>query len=164
MKKHTSPFQYPIVTEMLFVAVILAGIIGTVLVVLNPFELSKKRRDTIRQTDMENIVAAIDRAAVDSFTGTASALFVADLGSSVDKDASRGDGYGWVKVNLHSYLPHLPVDPVNDAAYHYEFGHRAGRFEIRGKLESDERQFTLSKNDGGDDADWYEFGTDLTIL
>ncbi|MDP3724290.1 MAG: hypothetical protein Q8R11_01500 [bacterium] len=162
--KTRSPFQYPIVTEAIIVVVIIAVLAATVLIVLNPFELSKKRRDTIRQSDLENIIAAIDRAVVDSFTGTASALFVGDVGSSLDKDASRGDGYGWVKVNLQAYLPQLPVDPINDATFHYEFGYRAGRFEIRGRLESDERQFALYKNDGGDDLDWMEFGTDLTIL
>lgn len=164
MKKNKSPFQYPIVTEVTFVVVILAVLAGTVLVVLNPFELSKKRRDTIRQSDLENIVAAIDRAVVDSFTGSVSALFIGDAGSSLDKDASRGDGYGWVKVHLQDYLPQLPADPINDETYHYEFGYRAGRFEIRARLESDERRFTLYKNDGGDDLDWVEFGTDLTIL
>jgi len=91
------------------------------------------------------------------------------------------DGSGWLPVNLSSLtggspISNLPIDPVNtmtiggvvntDLVYRYACMQSTGKYEIAARLES--TAYTSDDNkmakDGGNNANYYEVGTDLSIL
>jgi prepilin-type N-terminal cleavage/methylation domain-containing protein len=91
------------------------------------------------------------------------------------------DGNGWLPVNLSglpggSPISNLPIDPVNtmtvgavastDLVYRYACLQTTGKYEIDARLESN--AYTADDNkmakDGGNNANYYEVGTDLSIL
>jgi hypothetical protein len=91
------------------------------------------------------------------------------------------NGTGWLPVNLTtlpggSPISNLPIDPVNtmtvagvtstDLVYRYACMESTKKYEIAARLES--TAYTSDDNkmtkDGGNNANYYEVGTDLTIL
>jgi prepilin-type N-terminal cleavage/methylation domain-containing protein len=92
------------------------------------------------------------------------------------------NGNGWLPVNLSSLpsgspVSNLPIDPVNtvtsvsavastDLVYRYSCSEKTLKYEIDARLES--TAFTSDDNkmakDGGNNANYYEVGTDLTLL
>jgi prepilin-type N-terminal cleavage/methylation domain-containing protein len=92
------------------------------------------------------------------------------------------DGNGWIPVNLSamtsgSPISNFPVDPVNtratgnditsaDLMYRYACNQKKIRFEIDAQLESTAYTVDDDKRakDGGNNASYYEVGTDLGIL
>lgn len=102
--------------------------------------------------------------------------------------ASDVDGTGWIPVNLSaitggSPISNMPLDPVNtvavatapvstDLVYRYacqslaETGKPSNVFEINAQLESDAYTVTDNKRirDGGDNANYYEVGTNLKLI
>ncbi len=108
---------------------------------------------------------------------------------SVTSGGANVDGTGWLPVNLTaltggSPISNLPIDPINtvtnapstpasgDFVYRYVCQNKAGSgkpsyvFEIDAQLESD--AFTSEDDkrakDGGDNANYYEVGTNLRLL
>lgn len=87
-----------------------------------------------------------------------------------NSSAQTVDGSGWLPVNFSSVaslnLANLPVDPQNgnnnDAnGKYYSYGCRSNTsYELNARLET----LTDGGNDGGNNADIYEVGTDKTIL
>lgn len=167
--------------ELLIVIGILAVLAAAVVVVLNPAELLAQARDSQRMQDLASVHSALSLYSV----STTSPTFGADLiitndagtcGVEIAADSDRTtDGNGWVRVNLDSLtggspLAVLPIDPVNsgDYAYCYDGDNTNKKWEVATTLESakfvngggDDREST----DGGDNADGYEIGTDLTII
>lgn len=92
------------------------------------------------------------------------------------------DGTGWLPVNLSalpsgSPISNLPIDPSNtvttlsgvintDLVYRYVCSEKTLKYEIDAKLES--VAYTVDDNkmakDGGNNANYYEVGTDLKLL
>lgn len=92
------------------------------------------------------------------------------------------NGNGWLPVNLSalpsgSPISNLPIDPVNtvatlsavastDLVYRYVCSEETLKYEINARLESNaftEEDDKMAK-DGGNNAEYYEVGTDLTLL
>ncbi len=89
---------------------------------------------------------------------------------------------GWLPVNLSglpggSPISNLPIDPVNtiatvsavastDLVYRYVCSEKTLKYEIAARLES--AAYTVDDNkmakDGGNNSEYYEVGTDLTLL
>ena len=96
--------------------------------------------------------------------------------------ASAVDGTGWIPVNFSaiaggSPISNIPLDPVNtiaapatvastDLTYRYACSITPLSFEIDAQLESDAYTITDNKraSDGGNNANFYETGTNLGIL
>ena len=92
------------------------------------------------------------------------------------------NGNGWLPINFSSLIggspiSNLPIDPINkiidpanpintDLVYRYACNEKTLKFELNARLESS--AYTISTNkmaqDGGNDADYYEMGTDLSIF
>jgi prepilin-type N-terminal cleavage/methylation domain-containing protein len=91
------------------------------------------------------------------------------------------DGTGWLPVNLTtlpggSPISNLPIDPVNtvtvgnvtnnDLVYRYACSEKTLKYELDARLESN--AYTVDDNkmnkDGGNNVNYYEVGTDLSIL
>lgn len=92
-------------------------------------------------------------------------------GSSI-KDGRSLDGKGWIKADLQ-LVPdsvqsgllalRLAVDPLNDKAHHYTYCATRTEWEMDTVLESQQQKDRM-KNDGGDDDNKYEVGTNLKLI
>lgn len=152
------------------------GIIGILAAMsvsfLNPMEMQKKARDSVRVRDVNtlksSLVAALQNGAV--FLGRCTPPNPCTSQTS----SLKSDGTGYVDIALSDYLTQLPADPLKNnnifidakgasVSAAYEFAEQNGDFEIRIHLESKDN---LSKyaDDGGDDLGYYEAGTKLNIL
>lgn len=103
-------------------------------------------------------------------------------GQVVAANTGKVDGTGWLPVNIASLMggspiSNLPVDPTNtvatgaapkstDLVYRYVCSEKTLKYEIAAVLESN--AFTVADNrmakDGGNNAVYYEVGTDLTLI
>lgn len=172
----------------LLVVIAIIGILAIVtFLVIDPIELSRKSRDTVRISDLQTlnnvITVAVQSASDSAATVLCYNTTAACSGSSnntSDPNNRKIDGTGWVKVNLTGQaanLPVLPVDPINKAGkdasgnnadYWYNYGTNAAgdAWEIDGALESKQYTVTQTKmtQDGGNNNNRYEIGSDMTIL
>lgn len=162
-KKIAGSFGFTLI-ELLIVVTIIGVLAVLIIFAFNPNEIVKKTRDTNRISELNSVRKAIDikissdRSSPTVFTGTS--------GSSTDAGAQKVDGTGWVKAHLSQHLSALPIDPIqgSDASYRYEFAQANDTYEIRVKLESQEKRDSVGKPDGGDDPDYFELGTNLGLL
>ena len=174
--------------ELLIVIAILAVLSTATVVVLNPAELLKQARDSQRVTDMDTLKTALgmyvasvtpidlDAAvALCGVAGTKGATTVVPTVASFTVAANLVDatreitGVGWLPVNFSaipggSPIPVLPVDPTNSVGwvYRYACDNVNSTFELNCSLESVKFATTLDLDnlDGGNNAAFYEIGTD----
>ena len=180
--------------ELLIVISILAVLATVVVVALNPAETLRKARDTQRMADITNLKSAIvlyqeevSGADIGGGTCTASSpcsslnCTCTDGGSEAYQACSNcssgntdpsnyASKDGWIPMDFSGMSPapiaKLPVDPTNNATYHYSYAVSGTNFEIDATLESTYYTATVDADgkDGGNNAGVYEVGTDLTIL
>jgi prepilin-type N-terminal cleavage/methylation domain len=120
---------------------------------------------------------AISDATLDGGAGSAPAA-----AQSASTTLALTNGTGWLPVNLSalpsgSPISNLPIDPVNtvtdranvantDLVYRYVCSEKTLRYEIDATLES--KAYTVDDNkmakDGGNNANYFEVGTDLQLL
>lgn len=161
--------------ELLVVIAIIAILAAIVVLIINPLELTRRSRDAARLTDLTSLQNAIN-VAVQEATNSGAQILCVNTTAPCNGDSNPGsaanrnsDGSGWVKVNLGAQqsvsVPTLPTDPTNNATYHYTYGtNNAGdKWEINAVLESAQYVGKMSQ-DGGNNDNSYEVGSDLTIL
>lgn len=156
--------------ELLVVITIIGILAAVVVLIINPLELTKRSRDAARLTDLANLQQAINVAAqetVQSGTEILCAGTTAPCTATSDTGGRASDGTGWVKVNLSAQksvsVPTLPVDPTNTGSSVYTYYSDGNAWEINAVLESDQ-QINKMKNDGGNDDNRYEVGSNLTLI
>ena len=167
--------------ELLIVIAILAILTTIVVIVLNPAELLAQGRDSQRFSDMASLRTATSFWLKDRGCTTIPwAVGTAYSSNPTNRDV---DGTGWFPVNFTqitggSPLSVLPEDPRNgevvrneadtaDIILQYQFGgdsvaNTCGYEFHATSLESAQFRTEEDKNgqDGGDDVDAYEVGTD----
>ena len=156
--------------ELLVVIAIIAILAAVVVLIINPLELTKRGRDAARLTDLSNLQQAINVAVQEA---TASSAAILCEGTTVPCDGSSNtgtrtaDGTGWVKVNMSAQksvsVPTLPVDPTNSTSLHYTYCSDGDAWEINTTLES-QQQSGKAGNDGGDEGQFYEVGSNLKLI
>ena len=157
--------------ELLVVITIIAIMAALVLLVINPAEMARKARDSTRFRDLENARKAIDLQVAQGEVVPTGGPY-----NSRDHGRACGSTSGWVRgIDLCEYLPVLPIDPVNDSTFQYQFQGDGSDYEIRVKVES-EGNFASAENDGGSDNTctegvagggsncWLETGTNMSII
>lgn len=163
--------------ELLVVIAIVAILAAVVVLIINPLELTRRGRDAARLTDLANLQNAINVAVQEATGSGAVAVLCKSSGSYPCEGASHtgtraSDGSGWAKTDLSSQksvsVPTLPIDPVNDATYHYKYCASGDAWEIDTVLESDQQKNKM-KDDGGnenatDTTGRYEVGSKLTLI
>lgn len=162
--------------ELVIVIGILAILATVVVLVLNPAQLLAQARDSQRVSDLGSV-----KSAIALYLATASSPAVgAGPKSTFTATCAFGtctvpasssiplvDGNGWVVINLTgtsggSALSALPIDPLNNSTssqYAYAGDATNLTFELDARLESAKYQ-PLMATDGGNDASYYEIGTD----
>jgi prepilin-type N-terminal cleavage/methylation domain-containing protein len=162
--------------ELLVVIAIIAILAAVVVLIINPIELTKRGRDATRLSDLANLQSAINVAVQEGKDFTALKTELCNgaaagcSGNSNDAgDTRKVDGTGWVKVNLAAQktvtVPTLPADPLNTADNHYSYKVSADGtgYEIDAVLESAQQSDKMT-TDGGNDDNFYEVGSDLTVF
>lgn len=169
MKKTAPGFT---LVELLVVIAIIAILAAVVVLIINPLELTRRGRDATRLTELVNLQSAISIAVQESTNSGVMAVLCKDSGGSSCNGSSHigtraSSGGGWVKVDLSSSksvsLATLPVDPINSSTYHYTYCADTDAFEINTVLESEQYKDKMT-GDGGNEADKYEVGSNLTLI
>jgi prepilin-type N-terminal cleavage/methylation domain-containing protein len=166
--------------ELLVVIAIIGVLAAVVLLAINPAELLRRSRDSSRLSDMSTLRKGIDATVVEQ--NGAVALPCTAVCASNDARGRSAAGTGWLGVaagtfDMTKYISTLPVDPVNGSCTAttgvatglgvatasqtciYQFmSETGGTYEIRTRLESTQNG-VKAFNDGGDDADYFEIGT-----
>jgi prepilin-type N-terminal cleavage/methylation domain-containing protein len=169
--------------ELLIVIGILAILATTVVLVLNPAQLTAQARDVQRISDLSTLKSAIAiylSTASSPTLGTtayATAHATCGLGAGCTVNATTTvDGNGWVGIDFSgtsggSPLAALPLDPTNSETYQYAYDgdNTAKTFELNARLESEKYRVNMTTDGGnkntctGDYTDatcYYEIGTD----
>ncbi len=169
--------------ELLIVIAILAILAAAVVIVINPAEMLAQARDSQRINDLNTLKSALTvyltqtNSAIDLGACTAGGRctratagagpFGALVACATVSTTNTVAGSGWIDVNFSgipggSPIPYLPIDPSNGDTYFYAYACTEGTanvFELDSKLESSKFTSKLTA-DGGNQAAWYEQGTD----
>lgn len=157
--------------ELLVVIAIIAILAAVVVLIINPLELTRRSRDATRLADLSGLEQAIN-VAVQEATNSGAAILCTSTGAYPCNGSSHTgtripNGTGWVAVDLSANqsvsVGTLPIDPVNNATYHYTYCADNDTFEIDTVMESVQYQSKMS-TDGGDESDKYERGSTLTLI
>ena len=179
--------------ELLIVIGILAVLVASVVVVLNPTQLLAQARDAKRLADAAALTKAMGvMQAIQPpvSLGTASTVYVSIPDTSAtctnlglpalpsgwvyscvsSTNLQKSDGTGWIPVNFNitggALLPILPTDPVNATTnnnFYVYTPQTNGIWEISAPLEST-KYLSQGSTDGGTNSVRYESGTNLTLL
>lgn len=159
--------------ELLVVIAIIAILATVVFLIINPMELTRRARDAERFTSLSNLSQAINVGVQEATNSgvailcSGSSAYPCNGSSNTGIGTRNSNGTGWVKVNLSSQksvsVPTLPADPVNDATLHFTYCANDDAWEINTVLESDQQKDKM-KNDGGNEDDKYEVGSNLSLI
>ncbi|KKQ47721.1 MAG: hypothetical protein US95_C0019G0013 [Candidatus Woesebacteria bacterium GW2011_GWB1_38_5] len=160
--------------ELLVVVAIIAILALIVLLALNPVEMARRSRDSRRLSDIGTIRRAIDLALADKqiLTDTGGGSIVINTNTPV----ANIDGNN---LDISKYLSVIPQDPVNDGTGDvvqvvmpdctpgtttkggmiYEYISDGDTYVLRARLESTDNCIAITQ-DGNNDSDYYELGTD----
>ncbi len=168
MKKHSKGFT---LIELLIVIAIIVILAVIILLAINPAQILAKSRDSQRFSDLTTAATAINLYLADNhdFTGLVGPYSSFPIIGS-ENAMKINDGTGWIPldftvVSSGAPLASLPLDPTNDATNFYRFGVSVANktYEIDAVFEQTDNVAKHS-SDGGNNANRYEVGTDLTIL
>jgi len=170
----------------LLVVIAIVTILSVVLIVtLNPAQLLRQSRDSVRISDLAALKSSISLYIVEvasSSIATNSSTCYAHASSSVAASSGCGGRYttattvstsssrvvtgsGWIPVNFAAInagppLSVLPVDPINNASYFYSYAADTTNvtFELDAKMES-----TRYSSGGSGDVESTDGGTSSTL-
>ena len=157
--------------ELLIVIAIIAILAVIIVIAINPARILAKSRDSQRFSDLTTLATATNLYLADNhdFAGMAGPYASFPI-VGTENAMKKNDGTGWIPVNFTlvssgAPLAALPLDPTNDATYNYRFGVNVASktYELDAVFESTDNTPKHS-SDGGNNANRYEVGTDLTIL
>jgi prepilin-type N-terminal cleavage/methylation domain-containing protein len=149
--------------ELLTVILIIAILSVASLIIYT--NVTKRTHDSVRVGDLTNINVVITTLLQESSPINASLMCV---GSGTFPCRGSIDGTGWIKMNfvgqnnISFSQNSLPVDPTNDATYHYTYCANNGQWEVNATLEVNDQN--KMQNDGGDDNNKYEIGTNMNLI
>ncbi|HUX35443.1 MAG TPA: type II secretion system protein [Candidatus Paceibacterota bacterium] len=179
--------------ELLVVVSIIAILAVFVILTLNPAQMLAQARDSQRISDLSTLKSAIALYLADQISpvmGTAGKCYGSSVSTPVASGcggrmtaatvstttavaAGGVTGSGWIPINFSaisagSPLGTEPVDPVNNATYFYSYATNASlQFEIDAVMESTKYAASgtsdVESTDGGNNANAYEVGTNLTL-
>jgi type II secretory pathway pseudopilin PulG len=138
---------------------------GGIVLLVDPPEIEGRLKDGRRMADMGILSQAITAYKIDNKTlpdvGAVSPAFRQSHVLPSGQTNLNNAVSGWIVTDLSKYIQKLPVDPTNDSVYFYRYTHNANSFEIDCVLQVETAKM---QNDGGNNVNRYEVGTDLSLL
>lgn len=163
---HKQEVAYSIV-NILMILVLILIIVLLAVKFIHPQKYLDQTRDAQRLSDVTSLATALDLYIADG--QSLSQLKLNQTYSSLMGSSNLG-GTGWLPLNfslVSSGVPikSVPLDPLNNQGFYYRVGINSQNqtYEIDCRFEN-AKNIVKAKNDGGNNSDWYEVGTDLTIL
>lgn len=173
--------------ELLVVIAILAVLATVVVLVINPAELLRQGRDSVRLNDLNNINKVLGLLQVDCIScslGNPNTVYVSIPDTSpicgnlglpslpsgwsyacvTENNLTKVDGTGWIPVDFTQFsagspLSRLPIDPVNTTSSGQYYTYVTGQsWELTASFESSKYAKTAA-DDGGVYPPLYEVGT-----
>ena len=161
--------------ELLIVIAIIAILAAVVVLIINPVEITKRTRDATRLSDLTTLQNAINVSVQEATGASGYALYCNDPNATTDCTGTSNpagaasqaiNGTGWVKINLSNQnsvqVPTLPVDPLNNSAFHYRYCGTTTGWKMLTRLESIKESGRMLTDGGSSNAD-YETGSVLSI-
>lgn len=155
--------------ELLIVIVIIGVLAAIIVLILDPLEIIRSSRDSIRLQDLATLRDALNANLTQNPRGLCNGSPPPCFDESDDPSpyVRRNDGTGWIKYDFNILVPPivavLPVDPTNNHAYHYSFYSDGEDFELNAVLESAKNKNKMFL-DGGDNINIYEVGSNTTLM
>jgi len=128
--------------ELIIVMAVIGIMSGAIISVLDPALFRGKARDSRRRTDLTEMQGALEMYYSDNYHYPVYAVTPVRLESITE---------------LEAYTTSIPQDPVS-GSYYYISNEDGSDYELNAEFESQDMT-----SDGGDDANRYEVGTDLTL-
>ena len=149
--------------ELVLVLAVSAILLVSTIVVYNPVEARAKARDNRRINDLFVLERIVTEFHLDTGTypDVPSALRTSNVAPSPSTISLDNPQAGWIDHDLRNYTTVLPLDPLNDVTNHYAYIHDGETYEINVRME---RAVSEMANDGGDDENAYEIGTNLNLI
>lgn len=153
---------YSLISVLVAFAIFLF-LIGAVSLVVSPSEIRQRARDEKRLSDMATLENIINEYKIDNgrYPDDANMLRESTALPSGNIGPLFSVTDGWIDENFSAYVNRLPIDPDNNASYHYYYQHNGYTYELNARLEY---YADYAENDGGNNPLLYELGDDLTIL
>lgn len=162
-----------VIISYITMGVIVIGAIILLVFLIQPEKMVAKNRDSNRLTDLTKLETSINLYLADkkNFDHLQTGLPYESRQKNLNAESPVAiSGEGWLPLNLQlvsSGVPllKLPLDPKNTLDLYYRVGVDVAHqtYEINCRFE-DPQSAQRYKTDHGNSDDWYEIGTDLTIL
>lgn len=157
----------------LVVAIGLIAVLASISIsFIDPLEIQRKARDTVRLRDLNTLKSSIVLALQGGGVFLNRCTPASPCGSLTISNQSDGSGY--VDIDLSKYVTSLPRDPQHNKGTfqdsagatvnaEYQIAQENGDFEIRSRLEA-KNNLPNYTSDGGNNSGYLEVGTKLDIL
>ena len=148
----------------LAIVISISAILLITFLITNSVENVSKARDNKRLGDIALMDQAINSYLVDknSYPDDINVLRTSTSLPQGQTGPLENISGGWIKAaGLESYMPRLPIDPINNSTYYYSYKHTVNAYELNVRLEF---YIDKSQGDSGNDDTLYETGNDLTII
>jgi prepilin-type N-terminal cleavage/methylation domain-containing protein len=148
--------------EILITITILAVLATLSFVALNPIQQIAKARDTKRILNITTLSKAIQiyHLETSTYPGTNDVIRASNL--PINGQPVNQITFGWLGVNMSSYINSMPLDPINSYPFVYRYTNSGSDFEIDTQLEITTNQKLVE--DGGNNSLKFELGTNLNLL
>lgn len=164
LKIHNKNLGFTLVELGVGIALLLV-LTSFAILILKPSDIYASGRDKKRLSDISLLERIISEYYVDhdQYPGIESVIYVSNMLPNGNTGPLQNPITGWIGpgIDLSSYNVKLPTDPHNTETYRYSYTFYESTFELNAVLEVSNE---LMASDGGDDADVYEVGNDLTLL
>jgi len=154
--------------ELVIVSVVIAILAGILIPIINVPEQLRMSRDSKRVSDMLKLHTSIANAVAGGYIQLTDTITTACGTCDSLNGTTAVDGTGWIQFasingnDLRAFFPRLPVDPTNLGNYVFSYYSDGTYFELNCVLES-QKYIPDMANDGGDNNDIYERGSDLGL-
>jgi type II secretory pathway pseudopilin PulG len=150
------------IMELIIVLAIGVLVLYTIFTYVDPTRARARARDSVRLSDISMIEHAVNEYFIDNRS-------YPDIPNVIRKSHNLPSGStqlmaasgGWIAVDMTSYIPRLPIDPLNDTSYYYAYKRNQNGYEITARLEYETELMT---SDNGNESQAYEVGNDLSII
>ena len=151
------------IVEILLTLTVISLLILIFFVYINPVELKSKTRDEARLADLQTLDRAINEYFLENeeYPGAADTTLTSSTVPTTSMGPPENAQGGWIGIDMSKYFVKMPIDPLNDTAYRYLYRYSGASYELNATLEV---LTELMQTDGGNSADVYEIGNNLTVL
>lgn len=152
------------ILELTLVVAILITLTTIAMLYIRPVRQHKRSRDVVRVADMTTLSRAVEEYRLDktSYPDNTNTLRTSNILPQGNVGPYVNVSDGWIDSDFKGYLTKLLIDPLNTGSNVYKYIASDTNYEINAVLEYDSDG--LMTNDGGNNNNVYEVGTNLTLI